>query len=119
MADETDTLILRVKMLGGPAVAGELEATGVAVKGFGAAAQETGDKEAFAAEKSFLFGESLYSVRRYAFYALTALGAAGGAIVKMGFDFDEARTHGVDALSSLVGGTAQARTEISKPSSPV
>lgn len=110
MTDLTVTL----RLAGGRAfVVGTAEAAG-GVKALGDAEQAAGDKGAFAAEKTFLFGESMYSLRRYAFYGITALGLTGAAVLKMGYDFDEAKSKGIDTLSSLVGGTRAARTEISR-----
>lgn len=114
MADDVQQLLIRMRLLGAAQTRNDLAATGVAVKGFGDAAQVTGDKTAFASEKAFLFGESMYSLRRWAFYGLTAIGATGAGILKMGYDFDEAKTRGVNALTSLVGGTRQAQIEVSK-----
>ena len=109
-----DDLVVTLRLAGGRAFIVQNAEAAASVKGVGDAAEVAGKKSAFAAERNFLFGESMYSLRRYAFYGITALGLTGAAVLKMGFDFDEAKSKGVDALESLVGGSRAARTEVAR-----
>jgi hypothetical protein len=113
MADDSQ-LLIKVRLQGAAAARNELAATAGEVKVFGDEAKVAGDKTAFAAEKAFLFGESMYSLKRWTFFGLTAIGATGAGILKMGYDFDEAKSKSIGALTSLVGGAGAARLEVSK-----
>lgn len=114
MSDDTSQLLIRVKLQGAAATSAELAGTGRAVRTFGEEAKVAGEKTAFASEKAFLFGESMYSLRRYAFWGITAIGATGAGVLKMGYDFDEAKAKSIGALTSLVGGAVAARVEVGK-----
>lgn len=115
MADQvTDWLTVRVRLQDAAAFNSQMKAAGGAVETFGNEARVAGDKTAFAAEKTFLLGEEMYSLRRYAFYAQTALGLTAAGALKLGYDFLEAKSKGVDSLTSLVGGVRQARAEVQK-----
>lgn len=114
MADQFEQLLIKVRMQGGAATKAELLSTAGAVKALGDAAEVTGKKTAFAAEKAFLFGEEMYSLKRYVFFAQTALALTGFEVLKMGFEFDEAKSKGVGALKAITGSASVARSEIGK-----
>lgn len=112
MAD--DWLTVRIRLADSAAFNAQMAEAGIGVKAFGDEVEATGDKSAFAAEKTFLFGEEMYSLRRYAFYGITALGLTGAAVVKLGWDFDEAKTSGIGALTGITGSATEARREVNQ-----
>lgn len=112
MAASTDYLTIRLQMLGGGQVRAEAVSTAGAVTAMGDATEVAGKKSAFAAEKTFLFGEEMYSLRRYAFYGITALGVTAGAVIKLGYDFVKTRDESVGALTAITGGLSNAKTEV-------
>lgn len=103
MAEET--LVLRIKMNGGREVAVQNDAVA-------ASFERVGKGEAFAAEKAFVLGESQYSLKRWAFWAVTSLGLTAGAVLKLGFSFDNAKREGVEALTAITGSARLAQAEV-------
>jgi hypothetical protein len=95
-------LTFRVRLVGGREVVLQNEQVAASFK-------KVGESEAFAAEKAFLLGESEYSLKRWSFWAITSLGLTGAELVKLGFEFDNAKQEGVEALEAITGSARTAR----------
>jgi hypothetical protein len=100
-------LTFRVRLVGGREV--EVQNAKVA-----ASFKEVGHAEAFAAEKAFLLGESEYSLKRWSFWAITSLGLTTAELVKLGFEFDNAKQEGIEALEAITGSARTARSEVAQ-----
>lgn len=112
MPDESSWLTVKARLQGARQFAADAALDARALKGVGDAAEVAGRKSAFAAEKTFLLGEEMYSLKRYSFWAITSLGLTAGAVVKMGYSFNEAKDKGTVAFTSLLGSASRARKEM-------
>jgi tape measure domain-containing protein len=62
--------------------------------------------------KGFLYNQMLFTIRRSIFYATLAVGAMTTGVVKMGIEFDANMQSNTLALSTFLGSTQAAHTEL-------
>ena len=64
-----------------------------------------------ATRRTFLFGQAMYTLRRYAFFGTLAVVGLGAAALKMGFDFNISMQTAVVSLKNFTHSTAEAQKE--------
>lgn len=114
MSLSDELLLIRMQLLGARQVASESQLAAAGLLEVGAAEATVGREAEFAAEKQFLFGQSLYSLRRYLFYGTTAAGAFAYGIGKLGLAFDDARDGGVSTFTAILGSQRAASAEMNR-----
>jgi hypothetical protein len=107
-----DTILARLKTQNVGQFVAEIGAASKSVLGFGVAEEEAAAKAKLTWIETKALGVAMYSLRRYAFYGITALGASAVAAVKMGLSFDEAKQQATGAFTATLGGAAAARREV-------
>ena len=110
MAD--DTILARLKTQNVGQFVAEVGAASKSVLGFGVANEAAAAKTKLTWLETNALRTAMYSLRRYSFYAITALGATAVAAVKMGISFDEAKQTATGAFTATLGGAAAARREV-------
>lgn len=107
MADEDDTILVRLRLQNGREFKAELAGAGAEVKAFG---KHTGG----ATREAHLFGEGLMVARHSLQHVLFATGLTAAGVLHLGFAFAEAEEAGVTAFTAWLGTSAAARTEVEK-----
>lgn len=110
----SDWLTIRVKLQDGARTEAQLAALGAEVEGVGRATRHAAESTRIAKIETFGWNEGLYVLKRHIATLVLPLLALDGAVLKMGYDFDEAKANGTDALSALTGGIGLARQEMTK-----
>lgn len=112
MADDNETILARLKVQNRAGFVGDMRAASKAVLGFGLANEEAAAELELSKVESFAFRQGLYTLRRELFYSTAAVLGGTGALLHLGFAFDNARQEGTTAFTAILGSTSAARREM-------
>lgn len=112
MGSVDDTILARLRTQGVSQFISQVGAASKSVLGFGAANEEAAAATKLTWIETQALNNALYTARRYAFYAVTALATTAAAAVKMGITFDDARSQATNAFEATLGSAAAARREV-------
>lgn len=113
MASNDSLLEVRLRLQGARQFITEAVGAAKSVSTFGVASEEAAAKSRLASIEARALQQTMYSLRRYAFYGTTAVLAFGAASLKLGLSFDEAKTSGTTAFTAILGGAGAANREMS------
>lgn len=119
MASDDQMIVVRMRLQDVAKFVGDAELSAAAVKGISSAAdttsvsaKRTGGAFDTARVKSFLWTQTLYTMRRGLFATTLALGTVGAAAIKMGFSFNSSMEQSRIAFTQLLGSSRAAQTEL-------
>lgn len=95
-------LRILLELVGGPRYQAEMRGAAASTKGLGSAMALTNKEMRATQARSFLFSQSMYTLRRYAFFATFAITGLVAAVLKLGFSYDIAMQNARVSLRGFI-----------------
>jgi tape measure domain-containing protein len=98
-----------LELIGGPAYKAQLAGASKFTTELSEATKIANKQAIAAARGTFLYGQAIYTLRRYAFYGTLALTGLAAWVVKLGFSYNATRQQAIAMLAPFVGGAANVK----------
>lgn len=107
-----DRIIISIDMRGGPAFNATAARASRAVRGIGTSAKLTSAELATTTQRTWLMNQSLFTLRRFAFYGTLAIAGMAAGVLRLGIDFYNTLQTARVGFTTMLGSLGAANREL-------